>query len=400
MLSIGTLAAGQQQYYERQVAQGHDDYYSGRGEAPGEWRGSGASSLGLQGPVAAERFNALIAGVNPADPQLEQLLRDRPGAPQVAAYDLTFSAPKSVSVLFAVADESTSRQLVDAHEAAVTGALAYIEDEAVKVRRGHGGRDVQPAAGLVAASYRHRMSRALDPQLHTHVVAANVAQGPDGRWTGLWGTPLFQHAKTAGYLYQAHLRAEVRDRLGLEWGPVVNGAADLLAVPEPVRAVFSQRRAEILERQAELEAQTGRPVGDAGREVLAHTTRERKQYGVETHTWREEQRARAGEHGLGDREIAAAVGDGRERLERGEVGETRDVLELDDRLAGAHGLTEKANSFAAREVLLEHAAGARQGARVAEVVGEGARFAARADVLADRHGRPDERRSRRRASGG
>ena len=137
---------------------------------------------------------------------------------------------------------------------------------------------------------------------------APTAAGP-----ALWGTPLFQHAKTAGYLYQAHLRAEVRDRLGLEWGPVVNGAADLLAVPEQVRAVFSQRRAEILERQAELEAQTGRPVGDAGREVLAHTTRERKQYGVETHTWREEQRARAGEHGLGEREIAAAIEEGRER---------------------------------------------------------------------------------------
>ena len=114
------------------------------------------------------------------------MLRDRAQPPQVAAYDLTFSAPKSVSVLFATADEETARQLVEAHEAAVAGALEYVEDEAVKVRRGHGGREVQPGGGLVAAAYRHRMSRALDPQLHTHVVAANVAQGPDGRWTGLW----------------------------------------------------------------------------------------------------------------------------------------------------------------------------------------------------------------------
>ena len=309
------------------------------------------------------------------------MLRDRAQAPQVAAYDLTFSAPKSVSVLFATADEQTASQLVEAHEAAVAGALEYVEDEAVKVRRGHGGRDVQPGGGLVAAAYRHRMSRALDPQLHTHVVAANVAQGPDGRWTGLWGTPLFQHAQTAGYLYQAQLRAEVRERLGLEWGPVVKGSADLTVVPEQVRTVFSQRRAEILAREVELEAQTGRPLGDAGRELVAHDTRERKQYGVETHTWREEQRARAAEHGLGAAEIAAALEQGRRRLELGEVGEDRAVRELDDRLAGAHGLTEKANAFAARDVLREHAASARQGARVRDIRDAGTAFAARGDVL-------------------
>ncbi|MEY2513134.1 MAG: hypothetical protein QOJ89_492 [bacterium] len=381
VLSIGALAHGQQDYYERQVAQGHDDYYSGRGEAPGEWAGRGAGALGLSGRVQAEQFNALIAGVNPVDPQLQESLRDRPVQLRVAAYDLTFSAPKSVSVLFAAADEQTSRDLIEAHEAAVTGALSYVEDEAVKVRRGHGGSDVQGGGGLVAAAYRHRMSRALDPQLHTHVVAANIAQGPDGRWTGLWGTPLYEHAQTAGYLYQAHLRAEVRDRLGLEWGPVVRGAAELVAVSEDVRRAFSQRRAEILAREAELEAQTGRRLGDGGRERVAHATRERKQYGVETHTWREEVCARASELGLGAPEIAAALERGRERLAPGVGGEKRVVRGLGDRLAGAHGRTERVNAFAAREVLREYAAAAGQGARVDEVRSDGERFAARGDVL-------------------
>src|ERR1700758_2326051 len=99
MLSIGKLVVGQQRYYEQQVAQGRDDYYSGRGEAPGEWTGAGARALGLEGRGSAEQLNAPIAGSDPRDPSAR--LRD--GAdPKVAALDLTFSAPKSVSVLFAV----------------------------------------------------------------------------------------------------------------------------------------------------------------------------------------------------------------------------------------------------------------------------------------------------------
>ena len=71
MLSIGKIALGQHRYYEQQVAQGADDYYSGRGEAPGEWVGTGAAALGLEGRVSGEQFNALIAGMDP---------RDRPSA--------------------------------------------------------------------------------------------------------------------------------------------------------------------------------------------------------------------------------------------------------------------------------------------------------------------------------
>ena len=83
-----------------------------------------------------------------------------------------------MSVLFAIAPESISGELVACHEEAVAAALEYLEDTAVMVRRGHGGERVEKADGLIAAAYRHRMSRALDPQLHTHVVAANLACGP------------------------------------------------------------------------------------------------------------------------------------------------------------------------------------------------------------------------------
>jgi conjugative relaxase-like TrwC/TraI family protein len=236
MLSIGKIALGQHRYYERQVAGGGDDYYSGRGEAPGEWAGAGAEALGLRGHVSAEQFGALIAGLDPRDPSVR--LRASERDPKVAALDLTFSAPKSLSVLFAVSPAEYSAELVACHEEAVGAALEYLQAEAVMVRRGEAGKHVERAEGLIAAAYRHR---ALDPQLHTHVVAANLARGSDGRFTALHGAPLYRAAKTAGFLYQAHLRAVVHERLGLRWREVHRGASELEGVKRPVIDHFSKR---------------------------------------------------------------------------------------------------------------------------------------------------------------
>jgi conjugative relaxase-like TrwC/TraI family protein len=378
VLSIGKLGADQAGYYERQVANGRDDYYSGRGEAPGEWTGRGAQALGLEGVVAGAQFKALMAGINPADPELAGPLRSSENRKQsVVGFDLTFSAPKSVSVLFAVADEETAGQLIGAHEAAVRAALDYLEDEAVKVRRGRGGVRVEAAEGVVAAAYRHRMSRALDPQLHTHVVCANVARGPDGQWTALHGRELYTHAKTAGFLYQAHLRGEVRDRLGLEWGPVVKGAAELVDVAPEVLAHFSTRSREAREAAEEAEQELD---SWERRNHWALKTRERKQYGVETHAWRQEVRARASEHGLDAAAIDALLEHGRAHAMIGDDGAGAERA-VGDVLAGPEGLTEKANTFAARDVLREYAAAAAQGARVGDVRARGARFAERGDVL-------------------
>jgi len=305
MLSIGKLVLGQQAYYAKQVAQGRDDYYSGRGEAPGEWLGAGAGELGLEGHVSADQFTALLEGRDPRAP--ESRLRASSSQPEVAALDLTFSAPKSVSVLFAVAAPEVSGPLVECHEEAVRAALGFLEDEAVFVRRGRGGARFEHAGGLIAAAYRHRMSRSLDPQLHTHVVAANLARGEDGRFTALHHPSIYRAARTAGYLYQAHLRAAVRDRLGLEWGPVVKGAAELRDVPVEVLRVFSQRRAEVQAAVGQREAELGRSLSRAERSTFgAIATRDRKQYVIDTHTWREEITARAAEHGL-DRELVDRV---------------------------------------------------------------------------------------------
>jgi conjugative relaxase-like TrwC/TraI family protein len=377
MLSIGKIARGQHRYYEQQVAGGGDDYYSGRGEAPGAWVGSGAGALELSGDVSAGQFGALIAGLDPRNPGVR--LRSSEQDPKVAAFDLTFSAPKSVSVLFAVAPQKLSGDLIAFHEEAVRAALLFLEQEAVFVRRGKGGDRVERSGGLIAAAYRHRMSRALDPQLHTHVVAANLAQGSDGRFTALYGAPLYRAAKTAGFLYQSHLRALVSRRLGLEWGEVHKGAAELAGVERPVLEQFSKRRHEMLREALEGGIGLG---SKAAAESAALVTRDRKRYGVETHTWREEVRARAAELGLGKDELAELIDEGRERVQRGlSRREEVDERALGDRLASPHGLTERSNTFDERAVLQEFAGAAGQGAPVDDVHAQAERFADREDVL-------------------
>jgi len=380
ILSIGKIALGQHRYYEQQVAQGHDDYYSGRGEAPGEWVGTGAEALGLCGRVSAQQFTALLSGLDPRQPQVR--LRSSEREPKVAALDLTFSAPKSVSVLAAVAPELITAELIHAHEQALRAALSYLEDTGVQVRRGHDGKQVQPGDGLIAAAYRHRMSRALDPQLHTHVVVANMTRGPDGRYTALHGTPLYRAAKTAGYLYQSHLRALVSERLRLQWRALNKGAAELQGIPDAVLEEFSTRRHEMLR-----EAQRGgiSLTSKAAAEKAALATRERKRYGVETHTWRAEVRARAAEMGLGEAEVKLL-------LERELHGKPRvpavrlDERALGDRLAGPKGLTERSNTFDERDVLREFAAASQSGSSVDELRAMASRFVARADVIESRAG--------------
>ena len=247
------------------------------------------------------------------------------------------------------------------------------------VRRGKGGERVEQAGGLIAAAYRHRMSRALDPQLHTHVVAANLSRGSDGRFTALYGAPLYRAAKTAGFLYQSHLRGLVTERLGLEWGGVHKGAAELSGVERPVLEQFSKRRHEMLRAAQEGGIGLG---SKAASESAVLATRERKCYGVETHTWREEVRARAGELGLGKDELADLIDAGRERVECGlAVPAEVDERVLGDHLASPRGLTERSNTFDQRRVLQEFAAAAQQGALASEVRRRAERFAARPQVI-------------------
>jgi conjugative relaxase-like TrwC/TraI family protein len=216
VLSVGKLALGQQQYYLDTVARGLEEYYTGAKEAPGVWVGSGAPRLGLAGEVDAETLGRVLEHVHRDG--VYRLTAPR-SVPVVAAYDATFSAPKSVSLLHALGPPEASNEVRNAHDAAVAASLPVLEQVACRVRRGRGGHTVTEGEGFVAAAFRHRTSRAGDPQLHTHVVIANLAHAPaDGRWTALDGRPLYAWWRPVGYLYEAHLRWELTRRLGVEWG--------------------------------------------------------------------------------------------------------------------------------------------------------------------------------------
>ena len=241
MLSVWKLAPGQEAYYLDAVAAGVEDYYVG-GEAPGRWIASSDRLLGLNGIVRPDALHRVLSGRDPSTgTRLGQ-------AHRVPGYDLTFRAPKSVSVLFGLGDADTARAVRDAHDRAVRSALEFAERHAVWSRRGHAGVEQIRGEGLIAAAFRHRTSRNGDPHLHTHVLVPNMVLGTDDRWATLDGRWIYTVAKTIGYLYEAQLRHNLTDTLGVQWGPVLNGIGDLAGIPAAVLRAFSTRRAEIEER--------------------------------------------------------------------------------------------------------------------------------------------------------
>ena len=155
------------------ISDGVEEYYAGGAEARGTWIGSAGTALGLSGPVCGDALRNVLAGL---DPQDGSPLRGSSSPVRVAGFDLTFSAPKSVSVLFGIGDRELRGAVRAAHDRAALEAVGYLERSAAAVRRGHGGSLVEPASGLVAAAFRHRTSRAGDPQLHTHVLVANLGR--------------------------------------------------------------------------------------------------------------------------------------------------------------------------------------------------------------------------------
>ena len=254
------------EYYAREVAGGLEDYYAGAGEAPGVWRGRGAAAAGITGRVSAEALG--LAFGEARHPVGGEPLGVSWRAPDgVTGFDATFSAPKSVSVLFALGGPAVRTAVRAAHVAAVEQAgLAYLEDHAALTRRGHNGVMVTDTQGLVIARFEHRSSRAGDPQLHSHCLILNKVRDPaDGSWRALDGRALYLEAKSAGVLYQAALRAELTGRLGVAWGPVSrHGQAELAGMSPEVLAVFSKRTAQVEAaaeaKVAELEAALARPL--------------------------------------------------------------------------------------------------------------------------------------------
>ncbi len=302
MLSIGKLGKGQERYYLEKVAEGTEDYYSGEGEEAGQWLGEAARELGLSGEIEPDQLVAMLTGMNPATGQ-PLGLRAVPGNGPVPGFDLTFSAPKSVSLTWALAGGEVSPEVKAAHQRSVEVALSYMERHACLTRRstGDGGRVFVNGNGFLAAGYLHRSSRNGDPQLHTHVLIANATKGPDGKWTRLYHPAIYDHAKTAGYIYEAHLRNELTRTLGIEWQPVRNGIAEIKGFKDEWLKTFSTRRAEILEA-------AGADGSARARQVATLATRDAKEKGLAPESLRERWHEQAKEIGLDRDAIAQTMG--------------------------------------------------------------------------------------------
>ncbi|HWT94839.1 MAG TPA: MobF family relaxase [Solirubrobacteraceae bacterium] len=352
MVSIGKIdgSPASERYYTHTVANGREDYYAGSGEAPGEWYGTGADQLGLTSTIDAEEFSLLFRGVAPSG----ERLRQEPDARSVIGFDLTFGAPKSVSILYGIGDDEISRAAREAHDDAVKQALGYLESHATHTRRGRGGAEIVRGEGLAVGLFRHRTSRAGDPHLHTHAVIANTTRATD-RWSTLDGRAIYAHARTAGFLYQAALRDNLTRELGVEWEPVERGVADIRGIDRGLIEHLSRRRQEIVEHAHEHGGRTAKAF-----QVAALETRRRKEYDVPVDRLRANWRAMAGEHGFGRDELTAVLH--RAPEERRHVPGPSEA-----HLSSPEGVTRETSTFDRRTVMREWAEQHTAGAPVARI---------------------------------
>jgi conjugative relaxase-like TrwC/TraI family protein len=370
VLSIGKMVAGSQEYYIRAVATGREEYYTGSGESPGYWVGEGARRLGLDGEIAADDLRLVLAGVSPNGEILTAGRVD--AAKRVTGFDLTWSAPKSVSLLYGLSDPVISGTVRAVHDDAVTQALGYLERHAFVVRRGAGGERQIGSHGIVAAAFVHRTSRAGDPQLHTHVLVANVAEGKDGTWSAPDGRLIYHHARTAGFLYQAALRAGLGDDLGVRFGPIRRGMAELDGVDPSLLRAFSTRRREI----EHLLSATGTHSARSA-EVAALVTRRAKEVVTDQPVPGEGLRARWLEQvrllGRGGDLIDVGLLDHVVGQARWHAPSPSELDELVRHTVGPQGVTAHHSAFERRDVVRALAEGLPRGAAVADV-----------EILADR----------------
>lgn len=280
----------------------HSDYYDEHRRVQGEWQGQGAELLGLRGEVTREQFEAVREGLHP---ETGEFLRPRHSADRISPdgseqskgrslYDLTFSAPKSVSIQALVGGDE---RLVAAHDKAVRETLAEAESHSATRVRLNGANEDRTTANWIVATYRHDTSRELDPQLHTHAVAANLTyDGVEGRWKALQASGLYERRAYLTEVYRNALAREVRglgyeieprrDSKGKDHGFEIRGVSNELLEKYSVR---SAQRDAAIER---FTVEHGRKPTDNEVAVLVRESRADKLAEVSTEQVRQQQRAR------------------------------------------------------------------------------------------------------------
>lgn len=241
-----------------------DNYYTADGSSEvSAWGGEGAEALGLEGEVERDAFEKTLSGILPSGEGVAQVENRRNGV------DLTFSVPKSVSIMAYVAGD---KRVLAANMAAVQKTMNWVEKNLAEGRKDIEGRKVPVRTGnLVYALFQHDTSRALDPQAHIHAVVANLTRMADGKWQALHADKIWSNNATIGAIYHAYLRAGL-EKLGYQVElKGKHGTFEISGVPKAIIEAFSQRREAILEKAAELGI-----VSAKGRDGVTTTTRDPK----------------------------------------------------------------------------------------------------------------------------
>lgn len=222
------------------------NYYVGY--TSGIWFGQASDLLNLAGPVFRSDFENLMAGRSSAGKPLEGIRSNSPK--RVPAYDVTFSVPKPVSSLWAIAEKQLQENIVSSVTDAVQQTISDFERDIPLARRGSGGCQ-EIFAKIASAMFLHTLSRAHDPQLHIHCVIANVCRGEDGKWSAVNSRKLHEWTMTLGSIFRSHLCKALEQNLNLEtYTPLLDdgGEADwfeLKCIPASLNKAFSKRRAQI-----------------------------------------------------------------------------------------------------------------------------------------------------------
>lgn len=269
--------------------------------------------------------------------EVERFIDARSQPQVVMAYDITFSAPKSLSIVWAAGGEPTRRLCEEAFEAGVARGVAYLEQYAIFVGRQSGRR---PASDMIAASYRHSTNRELEPQLHEHVVIANMGTDSTGKVRALQGKDLFANATTAGYLAEAEMQHHC-NQLGIGWTETHRGLANVVGVPDEAIRAMSTRREQILNLTSELGSDSAH-----ARQKAALATRASKETSVDISTLRQQWTGRLETHGFGFDQLAIAT-----NADPARPWTDADTQRLDRHLAGAKGVTEQQAIFDRRDVI-------------------------------------------------
>lgn len=342
-VSSGAAASG---YYK---AEGYYLEGSKEGADAASWFGKQAAALGLEGRVDDALFASLLDGQTyeagndgPVEGRVmgryvEGERQHRPGI------DLTFSAPKDVSVAALVYGDE---RLIVAHDAAVKEALGYIEENAVQTRRRVNGDIVVETGGkLVGGVFRHDTSRALDPQLHSHAVIANMVRNSADEYTALHNDLIFKAQKIGSEIYRSSL-AKAATELGYtveRYGK--DRLISLAEIPTELSDNYSKRRDAIVNA---LDAR-GDTIDAKTSERAALATRAAKVGGVDRDELRQSWHDEAKDLGIDKNDIEKTLSAVRQRAATQLGGQTRDgtisTPAIDAVKQGIAHLSETAVSF-------------------------------------------------------